>query len=224
MLVHAQTPRILCALLIALAGAPAAANEWVYDSGGYRQIAPGSYGDEQGYYDHTLDDQGPAADPFDPGPKNDALALRARPSIARRTVKWPGPEAAGTIVVSTADRRLRYVVGDGTAIEYAIGVGREGFAWTGSETITRKAEWPAWTPPAEMRARQPELPAHMDGGINNPLGARALYLGASLYRIHGTNEPRTIGRSVSSGCIRMVNRDVMDLFERAKVGATVIVK
>jgi len=206
--------------------APSAAREWLLQSGRFRELpAPGSHGDPQGYYDHSEDDRAAGqADIIDPGPKSDARALARRPTIARRTISWSGPEAPGTIIVSTQDRRLRLVLPDARALEYAIGVGREGFAWTGAETITRKAKWPGWTPPAEMLERRPDLPRHMDGGINNPLGARAIYLGASLYRIHGTNEPNTIGRAVSSGCIRMANADVIDLYERVRVGDPVIVK
>ena len=134
-------------------------------------------------------------------------------------MKYP----AGTIVVSTSARRLYYVLGNGTAIEYGVGVGRNGFAWSGTKTVTRKAEWPGWTPPPQMLRRRPDLPRHMAGGIDNPLGARALYLGSSLYRIHGSNEPDTIGAAVSSGCIRMTNDDVVDLYSRVKVGTKVVV-
>ena len=115
------------------------------------------------------------------------------------------------------------MVPGGQAIKYGVGVGRPGFEWSGAKTITRKAEWPAWTPPAQMLRRRPDLPRHMEGGIDNPLGARAMYLGSSLYRIHGSNEPDTIGQAVSSGCIRMTNDDVTDLYEHAKVGTKVVV-
>ena len=129
----------------------------------------------------------------------------------------------GTIVVSTEERRLYYVLGDGQAIQYAVGVGRPGFEWAGTLPVTRKREWPDWRPPVEMLERRPDLPRHMPGGPDNPLGARALYLGNSLYRIHGSNEPETIGQAVSSGCIRMTNDDVMDLYSRVRVGAKVVV-
>jgi lipoprotein-anchoring transpeptidase ErfK/SrfK len=129
----------------------------------------------------------------------------------------------GTIVVETAERRLYFVLPGGQAMEYGIGVGRDGFRWAGEHTITRKAEWPGWTPPVEMRARVPDLPAYMPGGPDNPLGARALYIGATLYRLHGTSEPWTIGQAVSSGCIRLTNEDIIDLYDRVKVGSMVVV-
>lgn len=141
----------------------------------------------------------------------------------RQEVDYHGPHGAGTIVVDTPSRHLYLVQGNGRALRYGIGVGRPGFEWAGAKTITRKAEWPGWTPPPEMLLRRPELPKHMEGGPNNPLGARAMYLGSSLYRIHGTNEPHTIGQNVSSGCIRMMNDDVTDLYERVKVGTKVVV-
>ena len=127
------------------------------------------------------------------------------------------------MVVDTPNRFLFLVLGNGRALRYGVGVGRPGFEWAGVKTVSRKAEWPDWTPPPEMLKRRPELPRHMAGGEDNPLGARALYLGSSLYRIHGTNEPQTIGHNVSSGCIRMMNEDVMDLYERVKLGTKVIV-
>ena len=132
--------------------------------------------------------------------------------------------APGTIVVSTTERRMYYVLGDGKAIRYGVGVGRPGFEWSGTKTITAKREWPDWRPPSEMLKRRPDLPRYMPGGPENPLGARAMYLGSSLYRIHGSNEPDTIGQAVSSGCIRMLNDDVVDLYSRATVGAQVIVQ
>ncbi|TGD96278.1 L,D-transpeptidase [Methylobacterium nonmethylotrophicum] len=143
--------------------------------------------------------------------------------IPRELVPFNGPYAPGTIVVSTAERRLYYVVGDGMALRYGVGVGRPGFTWSGTKTITAKREWPSWTPPKEMLARRPDLPRYMAGGIDNPLGARAMYIGGTLYRIHGSNEPDTIGQAVSSGCIRMTNDDVTDLYSRVKVGAKVVV-
>ena len=164
-----------------------------------------------------------SASPFDSGPLSDFLTLFRQPGIPKRTVTWTQGQAPGTIVVSTSARRLYFVNGDGTAIEYGVGVGRDGFTWSGTKTVTRKAEWPGWTPPPQMLRRRPDLPRHMPGGIDNPLGARALYLGSSLYRIHGSNEPDTIGAAVSSGCIRMTNADVVDLYNRAKVGTKVVV-
>jgi len=147
--------------------------------------------------------------------------------IPRQTVKYDGPYAPNTIVVNTAERRLYYVTDGGKAIKYGIGVGRDGFTWQGTDHISRKAEWPGWTPPAVMIAREAakgrKLPAYMKGGIENPLGARAMYIGARIYRIHGTAEPWTIGQAVSSGCIRLVNDDVIDLYNRVQVGTRVVV-
>ena len=144
-------------------------------------------------------------------------------AVPRQEVSWNGPEAPGSIVVSTKERRLYFVLGDGKALRYGVGVGRPGFEWSGAKTVTNKREWPDWTPPPEMLRRRPDLPRHMAGGPENPLGARAMYLGSSLYRIHGSNEPDTIGQAVSSGCIRMTNDDVTDLYTRVKVGTTVTV-
>ncbi len=144
-------------------------------------------------------------------------------AIVRTTVPYDTKFKPGTIVVETAERRLYFVLAGGQAIKYGIGVGRDGFRWSGQHTITRKAEWPGWTPPAEMRKRVPDLPAYMPGGPDNPLGARALYIGATLYRLHGTSEPWTIGQAVSSGCIRLTNEDIIDLYDRVKVGSLVVV-
>ena len=141
----------------------------------------------------------------------------------REVVNFSGPQKPGTLIIDTTERRLYYVLPDQQAIKYAVGVARPGFEWTGVEHIASKREWPDWTPPSEMIERRPDLPRHMAGGIDNPLGARAMYLSGTLYRIHGSNEPDTIGQAVSSGCIRMTNDDVVDLYDRAKVGATVIV-
>ncbi|MEP3278510.1 MAG: L,D-transpeptidase [Stappiaceae bacterium] len=150
-----------------------------------------------------------------------------RSPIKRKVVKYNGKYKAGTIVVSTEERRLYHILPNGKAMKYGIGVGRPGFTWAGTHRVTRKAEWPGWTPPASMRARERRkgriLPAYMPGGPRNPLGARALYLGSSIYRIHGSNEPRTIGQAVSSGCIRMANEDVKYLYEQVSVGARVVV-
>ncbi|GJE37251.1 lipoprotein-anchoring transpeptidase ErfK/SrfK [Methylobacterium persicinum] len=143
------------------------------------------------------------------------------PQFLRQEVDFAGPQRPGTILVDTNAKHLYLVQPGHRAIRYGIGVGRPGFAWSGLKTVSRKAEWPDWIPPAEMLARRPDLPRHMAGGPANPLGARALYLGSSLYRIHGTNEPGTIGRNVSSGCIRMMNEDVIDLYERVPVGTRV---
>jgi lipoprotein-anchoring transpeptidase ErfK/SrfK len=143
--------------------------------------------------------------------------------VPRTTVSFPTREKPGTIVINTSERRLYFVLGDGQAIRYGIGVGRDGFTWSGVKTITAKREWPSWTPPAQMLRRRPDLPRFMPGGPENPLGARAMYLGSTLYRIHGSNEPDTIGTAVSSGCFRLTNADVIDLYNRVRVGAKVIV-
>jgi lipoprotein-anchoring transpeptidase ErfK/SrfK len=143
-------------------------------------------------------------------------------AIPREIVSFSG-YAPGTVVINTSERRLYYVLGDGQAIRYGVGVGRPGFEWSGTRYIAHKREWPDWTPPAEMLKRRPDLPRHMGGGLNNPLGARAMYLSGTLYRIHGSNEPETIGQAVSSGCIRMTNDDVTDLYNRVKVGTKVVV-
>ncbi|MDP3896386.1 MAG: L,D-transpeptidase [Mesorhizobium sp.] len=147
--------------------------------------------------------------------------------IPRETVRFDGAHGAGTIIVNTTERRLYYTLGNGKAIRYGVGVGRDGFTWSGTHSVTRKAEWPGWTPPATMIRREAAkgriLPAYMPGGPNNPLGARALYIGSTIYRIHGTNQPWTIGQAMSSGCIRMANEDVQHLYEQAGVGTKVVV-
>jgi len=145
-------------------------------------------------------------------------------AIQRQNVSYNGPYGPGTIIVATSERRLYLVLPDHQALKYGIGVGRPGFTWGGVLKVSMKKEWPDWTPPTAMLKRRPDLPRHMKGGIDNPLGARALYLGSSEYRIHGSNEPDTIGQAVSSGCIRMTNDDVKDLYERVSVGAKVIVE
>ncbi|WP_024510517.1 L,D-transpeptidase [Bradyrhizobium sp. ARR65] len=160
------------------------------------------YPQDQGYY--------PTQPPFDP-------------KYEKQEVEYDGKEGPGTIVIDTPNKFLFLVEGNGKALRYGIGVGRPGFTWSGVKTITAKREWPDWTPPVEMLARRPDLPRHMAGGPENPLGARAMYLGSTLYRIHGSNEPWTIGTNVSSGCIRMRNEDVIDLYGRVNVGAKVIV-
>ncbi len=152
-------------------------------------------------------------------PGGDELAA----PLQRQIVAYPSNEPAGSIIIDTAHTFLYLTLGGGKAIRYGIGVGREGFTWSGIETISRKSEWPDWIPPAEMIARQPYLPRWVGGGPGNPLGARALYLGNTAYRIHGTNDPRTIGRHVSSGCIRLRDADVIDLYNRVGIGTKVIV-
>jgi len=145
------------------------------------------------------------------------------PRLRRQIVSYASHEAPGTVIIDTPNTYLYYVLGGGRAIRYGIGVGRDGFTWSGTQSITKKAEWPDWTPPPEMIRRQPYLPRQMAGGPGNPLGARAMYLGGTEYRIHGTNAPATIGTHVSSGCIRLTNEDVTDLYSRVNVGAKVIV-
>ncbi|TCT05108.1 L,D-transpeptidase family protein [Aquabacter spiritensis] len=159
---------------------------------------------------------GPRIENIDPSEPVDSRFLR-------QTVDYVTTQPAGTIIIDTPNTYLYYVLGGGKAIRYGIGVGRDGFTWSGTEKITRKAEWADWRPPPEMIDRQPYLPRFMAGGPGNPLGARTLYLGGTIYRIHGTNEPQTIGKFVSSGCFRMLNADVEDLFERAKVGTKVVI-
>jgi lipoprotein-anchoring transpeptidase ErfK/SrfK len=149
---------------------------------------------------------------------------RARAAaIPREEVEYKGKFGPGTIIVNTEEKRLYFVLPGGRAMKYGVGVGRPGFSWAGTKNITRKTEWPGWTPPPQMLKRRPDLPRHMPGGEGNPLGARAMYLGTSLYRIHGSNEPESIGQAVSSGCIRMLNADVIDLYERVKIGTRVVV-
>ena len=155
------------------------------------------------------------------GPVNRRGLISGSP-IQRTTVAFDGRAfAPGSVIVNTAERRLYYVQNENSAIRYGIGVGRDGFRWAGVHKVSQKREWPDWTPPEQMRKRQPGLPAFMKGGPDNPLGARAIYLGSTLYRIHGSNEPETIGEAVSSGCFRMTNEDVIDLYERVRVGAVV---
>ena len=171
---------------------------------------------------------GPAAMPFTASAVEQPLADEAgpaelAPNLRRQLVDYSVNVAPGTVIIDTAHTYLYFVLGDGKAIRYGIGVGREGFTWSGTERVTRKAEWPDWYPPAEMIARQPYLARFTAGGEGNPLGARAMYLGNTQYRIHGTNMPGTIGTNVSSGCIRLLNADVIDLYSRVEVGAKIIV-
>jgi lipoprotein-anchoring transpeptidase ErfK/SrfK len=188
---------VVCAGLIAAAGTDAAAQR------------------RQANYDHTVTGNDPVARFF---------GFSGGSPVARTTVSFPGNHRPGTIVIRTSERRLYVVLGNGQALRYGIGVGRDGFGWSGVKTVSAKREWPDWTPPEQMLRRRPDLPRHMAGGPDNPLGARALYLGSSLYRIHGSNEPETIGQAVSSGCFRLTNADVIDLYDRVQLGATVIVQ
>jgi lipoprotein-anchoring transpeptidase ErfK/SrfK len=163
---------------------------------------------------------GDEVDGIDPA---SAQAAQINPRFLRQEVNYDGRESAGTVVINTRERMLYLVQGNGRAIRYGIGVGRPGFTWAGAHTISNMRQWPDWRPPAEMIRRQPHLPRYMRGGPDNPLGARAMYLGSTLYRIHGSNEPWTIGTQVSSGCIRMRNEDVIDLYGRVRVGTRVVV-
>jgi lipoprotein-anchoring transpeptidase ErfK/SrfK len=153
-----------------------------------------------------------------------ALSARISPRFKKRVVSYETGEDPGTVIIDTRKRYLYLVLGAGKAVRYGIGVGREGFSWQGEQRISRKSEWPDWHPPKEMREREPDLPEFVEGGPRNPLGARAMYLGDTLYRIHGTLYPDTIGRAVSSGCIRLTNDDVSDLYKRVRIGTKVIVR
>jgi len=219
---------------LALAAGDAGAANGEYGGGFIELLLTGSTGPTQfGARPAMSSTIEPAAAPdaaagAEPSPQIAALAPsepEAAPPEAfrRQEVDYSGREAPGTIVIDTEQKFLFLVEPGGKALRYGVGVGRPGFEWAGVKSITRKAEWPGWTPPPQMMLRRPDLPVHMDGGPDNPLGARALYLGSSLYRIHGTNEPETIGRNVSSGCIRMMNEDVIDLYNRVRVGTKVIV-
>jgi lipoprotein-anchoring transpeptidase ErfK/SrfK len=158
-----------------------------------------------------------------PQTEDEGLSAELPARLKRQIVSYASREAPGTIVIDTPNTYLYFVLGNGRAVRYGIGVGRDGFTWSGTQSITKKAEWPDWTPPPEMIARQPYLPRQMAGGPGNPLGARAMYLGGTIYRIHGTNAPQTIGTRVSSGCIRLTNEDVADLYSRVTVGTKVVV-
>jgi lipoprotein-anchoring transpeptidase ErfK/SrfK len=189
--------------------------EFLFGGGGSRyEQRPVYYGGQQ-----VPADAGPGMveSPYAPG------RAVVDPRYMRQEVSYSGKEGAGTIIINTNERFLYLVQGNGRAVRYGIGVGRPGFTWSGTHHITNKREWPDWTPPDEMLKRRPDLPRHMAGGPDNPLGARAMYLGSTLYRIHGSNEPWTIGTQVSSGCIRMRNEDVVDLYGRVKIGTKVVV-
>ncbi|MDE2115197.1 MAG: L,D-transpeptidase [Hyphomicrobiales bacterium] len=194
--------------ILGLAGAPAASAGNL--GGGFLEMLAGGRAH-------------PAPQPASAPTLGNPAHRQINPKFMRQEVAYDGDEPAGTIVVDTAHRFLFYVEGNGEATRYGVGVGREGFAWSGRETISRKAEWPTWTPPQSMLRRRPDLPHFMPGGEGNPLGARALYLGHTEYRIHGTNEPWSIGTNMSSGCIRMMNEDVRDLYNRVHVGTKVVV-
>jgi lipoprotein-anchoring transpeptidase ErfK/SrfK len=192
----------LLALVPAIAASPAQAQPL-----GYAATQSGVYPDDEAVNNSAAPDE------------DGALPDRFRRTIVSLDTR----EAPGTVIIDTGNTYLYYVLGNGRAIRYGVGVGREGFTWAGVQTVSQKAEWPDWHPPAEMIKRQPYLPRFMAGGPGNPLGARAMYLGSSEYRIHGTNDPTTIGKFVSSGCIRLTNEDVSDLFNRVNVGSRVVV-
>jgi lipoprotein-anchoring transpeptidase ErfK/SrfK len=174
---------------------------------------------------YEVDQGGPAGQPLfaraEPGYQTEIDRPAMDPRYRRQVVDYTGSEKPGSIVIDTPNKFLYLVQEGGRAIRYGIGVGRPGFTWSGIKTVSMKREWPDWVPPSQMLKRRPDLPRYMPGGPDNPLGARALYLGSSLYRIHGSNEPWTIGTQVSSGCIRMRNEDVIDLYSRVSVGTTV---
>ncbi|WP_137043593.1 L,D-transpeptidase [Pseudolabrys sp. FHR47] len=189
---------------LALSGAAQAQSQFAF-------LAPPQQLSPQAQYDAQNDEQLGTED------------AQLDPRLQRQVVDYSTREAPGTIIVDTPNTYLYLVLGNGKAMRYGIGVGREGFTWAGVNQVSRKAEWPDWHPPAEMIARQPYLPRFTAGGPGNPLGARAMYLGNTMYRIHGTNDPTTIGQNVSSGCIRLTNEDVIDLYSRVQVGAKVVV-
>jgi lipoprotein-anchoring transpeptidase ErfK/SrfK len=182
-------------------------------------LAGGGHAQAQGFF--GLFGQPDSRDIMGGGPN---YSIGQSSPISRTTVNFAGNYSPGTIYINTAERRLYLILSNGQALRYGIGVGRDGFRWGGVHRISAKKEWPSWTPPSQMLRRRPDLPRHMAGGLDNPLGARAMYLGSTLYRIHGSNEPETIGQAVSSGCFRMTNEDVTDLYSRVSVGTTVIVK
>ncbi|HEY0570624.1 MAG TPA: L,D-transpeptidase [Enterovirga sp.] len=204
----------IASLAAVVSAAPAAAQSYGY---GYGQdpMGRGGYGYGQSF--------GQGADQGNMEYLDQDSRVQPAP-IPRQLVQFDAKYAPGTIVISTEERRLYYVSAPGEAIEYGVGVGRPGFTWRGVQRVSAKKEWPSWTPPAAMLKRRPDLPRYMSGGPENPLGARAMYLGSSEYRIHGSNEPETIGQAVSSGCFRLTNEDVIDLYNRVQVGTTVIVQ
>jgi lipoprotein-anchoring transpeptidase ErfK/SrfK len=188
---------------------------------GHLQSQPSSY--QPATPDYQTDPQAGGQQGFAPSSQGDMANYQIDAKYDRQTVDYRSDEPPGTIVIDTPNKFLYLVEGSGKAMRYGIGVGRPGFTWAGVKTITAKKEWPDWRPPADMLQRRPDLPRYMPGGEDNPLGARAMYLGSTLYRIHGSNEPWTIGTNVSSGCIRMRNQDVEDLYDRVKVGTKVVV-
>lgn len=198
---------ILSLFLMVAAGLPA-----------HAQSRGGAQGFDDAYVDFLFSPTRPGASSSTPPQRSEKADRSTRKRIAYET-----GEAPGTILIDTASRRLYLIEPGGTALSYQVGVGREGFGWYGTEHVSAKREWPDWHPPASMLARRPDLPTRMAGGPDNPLGARALYLGQTLYRIHGSNEPETVGTAASSGCFRMTNTDVIDLYRRTSIGAKVTV-
>lgn len=190
---------------------------------GYAPMQPQAYPQGQDYSQGYVQDRGYVHGDVNEAPQAADEDAQLPDRLRKQIVGFDRSEPAGTIVIDTNNTYLYYVLGNGRAIRYGVGVGREGFTWSGVQSVSRKAEWPDWHPPAQMIARQPYLPRFVAGGPGNPLGARAMYLGSSEYRIHGTNDPSTIGKFVSSGCIRMTNEDVTDLYSRVNVGAKVVV-
>jgi lipoprotein-anchoring transpeptidase ErfK/SrfK len=211
----------LAVVLLALSVAQASAEDLLSANSGRSGYQPQlatmlpSYGDPWSGLRHASDVRSDV--------RYEAPTSEMNPRFSRRVLDYPTREKPGSIVIDTRGRYLYYVERQGKAIRYGIGVGRPGFEWAGVKAVSQKKEWPEWRPPADMLARRPDLPTYMAGGSDNPLGARAIYLGPSLYRIHGSNEPGTIGLAVSSGCIRMKNEDVIDLYDRVKIGTRVVV-
>jgi lipoprotein-anchoring transpeptidase ErfK/SrfK len=239
---HLLLPAVLTAFTVTAASAgPLNLNPTTYQGGPVaampypseppapvRRVAAGGFG---GGFIEAIFGNGNPAPAYEPNayatPSRGYYGEPAQPAIDPRYLKqevaYTGSEKPGTVIINTNDKFLYLVQDGGRALRYGIGVGRPGFTWSGVHHVSQKREWPDWTPPADMLRRRPDLPRHMEGGPDNPLGARAMYLGSTLYRIHGSNEPWTIGTQVSSGCIRMRNEDVIDLYSRVKVGAKVIV-
>ena len=201
----------------------AAAQAQYYDPGYQGRYYQNQNYQNQYYRDQAYQQAQPYQQDRDPGLFSRLFGGYQQSSVQRTMVSFPTQYHPGNVVIDTAARRLYLVTAPGEALAYGIGVGRDGFRWSGTHFVSAKREWPDWTPPGDMLRRRPDLPRHMVGGIDNPLGARALYLGSTLYRIHGSNEPETIGTAVSSGCFRMTNDDVIDLYDRVPVGAKVIV-
>ena len=204
-----------------LAAQPAPAARGNY-GGGFIELLFGN-GPRPAYQAQPYDRRQSYMVPGEPPEYGEARRYEMNPIYRRQLIDYRGDEKPGTIIIDTPQRFLYLVQEDGKALRYGIGVGRPGFTWAGVKAVTAKREWPDWRPPDEMLRRRPDLPRYMAGGPDNPLGARAMYLGNTLYRIHGSNEPWTIGTQVSSGCIRMRNEDVIDLYERVKLGTKVVV-